>query len=204
MADSSTVTGLVVAAERGDQSAWRALVDRYTPLVASIVQGFRLQAHDAEDVHQTVWLRLVEHLGDLREPRALPRWIITITRNESLRLLKTTGRTRPFDPLTEHETVDTADHVEPDQDLLKAAQHQVLLAAFAELPDHQRDLLLLLVADPPVPYAEISKQLGIPLGSIGPTRARALQRLRESPLIAEWRESDPNGGGQRDIATLGR
>src|SRR5688572_30188836 len=106
MDDSSTVPTLVHAAELGDPVAWKDLVHRYTPLVASVIQRFGLRGYDAEDVVQTVWLRLVEHLGDLREPRALPMWIITITRNECLRLLRTSQRTEPFDPMNEREIAD--------------------------------------------------------------------------------------------------
>ena len=208
MDDSSTVPTLVHAAEQGDPVAWKDLVHRYTPLVASVIQRFGLRGYDAEDVVQTVWLRLVEHLGDLREPRALPMWIIRITRNECLRLLRTSHRTEPFDPMNEREIADCADTPEFEERLVRVEHHQALLAAFAELPDQHRDLLLLLMAEPPVSYAEISRRLGIPEGSIGPTRARALKRLRECPSIARWRESgnetNGTGGEGRDRATLGR
>jgi RNA polymerase sigma factor (sigma-70 family) len=208
MDEEPTVPALVQAAEHGDEAAWRALVDRYTPLVASVVQRYRLRGSDAEDVVQTVWLRLVEHLGDLREPRALPMWIITITRNESLRLIRTSQRTQPFDPTDERETPTVAEQPDLDEALVRTQRHEALLAAFAELPDQQRELLLLLVAEPPVPYAEISQRLGIPVGSIGPTRARAIRRLRECPLIAEWQETgtgfSTKGGGGHDRATVGR
>src|SRR5687768_6246105 len=117
---TSDVTALVRAAGQGDQTAWADLVDRYAPLVASVVHGFRLPPHDAEDVLQTVWLRLVEHLGDLREPRALPMWIITTTRNECLRLLRRGQRSRPFDPLDEREPAALAvEVVDLDEPLLK-------------------------------------------------------------------------------------
>lgn len=207
MDDPATpLTTLVVAAEQGDAGAWQALVRRYSPLVASVIRGFRLQGHDADDVAQTVWLRLVEHLGELREKQALPKWIMSVTRNECLRLVKTSKRTRPIDPTDENAGLDRATTAQPDDDLLKAEGHQALLLAFAELPEHQRELLLLLIADPPVPYAEISERLDIPVGSIGPTRARALRRLREQSLIAEWqqpdRRSDSKGGGGYDFASL--
>jgi RNA polymerase sigma factor (sigma-70 family) len=198
--DASTVTALALAARKGDQGAWKSLVDRYTPLVAAVILGFRLQRSDAEDVVQTVWLRLVEHLGDLREPRALPKWLVTTTRNECLRVVRAAQRLKPFDPTQAPTQVDRADGTEVDDHLLDVERHQVLLAAIAGLPDHQRDLLLLLMADPPVPYSEITERLGVPKGSIGPTRARALERLRESPVIDNWWRTGgapgTKGGGQ--------
>ena len=180
--ESFDVTDLVAAAADGKESAWQDLVARYTPLVASVAHGFRLSGTDVDDVAQTVWLRLVEHLGELREPRALPMWIITTTRNECLRQVKAGQRTRPYDPLAETSIPDvTVD--DPDARLIRDARHQGLLAALAGLPEHQRALLLLLIEDPPLPYAEISRRLHIKIGSIGPTRARALERLRACPEI---------------------
>jgi RNA polymerase sigma factor (sigma-70 family) len=181
--ESFEVTALVAAAADGDEVAWQRLVDRYTPLVASVAHGFRLHGTDVDDVAQTVWLRLVENLRQLREPRALPMWIITTTRNECLRQVRASLRTRPFDPLTEGAVAGTTVD-EPDEHLIGAARHQALLAGLAELPEHQRALLLLLIEDPPVPYAEICRRLHIKIGSIGPTRARALERLRACPQIS--------------------
>ncbi|MCA2211381.1 RNA polymerase sigma factor [Jidongwangia harbinensis] len=209
----------MAAAEDGDEAAWQDIVGRYTPLVASVAQGFRLGRPDVDDVAQTVWLRLVEHLGELKEPRALPRWIITTTRNECIRLFKASKRTRSFDPIAERSACDDAAagvqplligaHPEdPDEHLIRAARHQALLAALAELPPHQRDLILLLMEDPPLTYQTISERLDIPIGSIGPTRARALQRLRECPEIAEWgnpaAETSTKGGQGYDHTGLGR
>ena len=207
MNDTLTVTALVQAAGEGDPGAWKSLVERYTPLVASVIVGYRLRGPDVEDVVQTVWLRLIEHLGDLREPRALPMWLITTARNECVRVLKAGQRTQLFDPLEERDDLLRGEDVDLDERLLAAERHQLLLAAFGELPEHHRELLLLLMADPPVPYAEISSRLGIPVGSIGPTRARALQRLRETPQFAASQKSDRANGTRRgdghDFATLG-
>jgi len=203
--ESFDPTELVAAAACRDEAAWQSLVARYTPLVASVAYGLRMRGPDFDDVAQTVWLRLVEHLGRLQEPRALPMWIITTTRNECLRQIKANRRTQPFDPVAEGTTYADSPVAgltplagtapgEPDEHLVRAARHQALLAALAELPDHQRELLLLLIEDPPLPYAEISRRLGIPEGSIGPTRARALQRLRACPQIIGWRESPDDDG----------
>ena len=208
MDDAYPIAALVAAAAHGDHDAWTSLVSRYTPLVASVIRGYRLAAYDAEDVGQTVWLRLVEHLGELREPRALPMWIVTTTRNECLRVLRTGRRTYPIDFTEERGVLEELNGVAPDDRLLQAERQQMLLAAFAALPEQQRQLMLLLITDPPTSYAEISRRLDIAVGSIGPTRARALQRLREYPSIAEWRYSEPTsdgkGGGRHGVASLER
>lgn len=175
------VPELVAAAVDGDSQAWGRLVSRYTPLVLSVIRRHRLQGSDAEDVVQTVWLRLVEHLGDLREPAALPGWIATTTRNECFRTIKA-RRVVPTEDPTVHRQRD-ADDPALDAGMLDAERHEALLAALAELPERQRSLLLLLITDPPTAYEEISARLGIPVGSIGPTRARALSRIRAHPAV---------------------
>src|SRR3954453_18526506 len=75
------VPALVARAQSGDADAWNVLVNRYAPLVASVIRGFRVYGADADDVGQVVWLRLVEPLADLHEPNAIARWIVTITRH---------------------------------------------------------------------------------------------------------------------------
>lgn len=186
MDDDSPVPALFAAARDGDRAAWNALVERYARLVLSIVWRFRIHGDDADDVVQTVWLRLVENLESIREPRALPGWIATTTRNECLRLVRARQRVEPVDPQA-HGAFATGATVADgavDVDLLEDERHQSLLVAFAELPDRQRELLLLLVTDPPLSYQEVSARLGIPIGSIGPTRARALARIRSCPAVA--------------------
>lgn len=207
MDDESPLAFLVPQAAAGSQSAWNSLVERFAPLVMSVIRGYRLGEKDAEDVFQTVWLRLVEHLDVIREPRALPMWIVTTSKHECLRLLQVNQRTQPFDPLEETCPANVPTGGAVDDDLLREERHTALLQGFASLPDNQRELLLLLAKDPPVPYKEISRRLGIPIGSIGPTRARALQRLRESPAIASLAsgaEQGLPGGGRHDSAAVGR
>lgn len=207
MDEESPLVFLVREAAAGSQSAWNGLVERYAPLVMSVVRGYRLGEKDAEDVFQTVWLRLVEHLDSLREPKALPMWIVTTSKHECLRLLQVNQRSQPFDPLDDTSPANVPTGGAVDEELLRSEQHQALLRGFAVLPDNQRRLLLLLAKDPPVPYKEISRQLGIPIGSIGPTRARALQRLREIPEItalASGSEQSIKGGGRHDSAAVGR
>ncbi len=190
--------GLVTAAAGGDQQAWNALVRRFTPLLLSVARSFRLTDADVDDVVQTVWLRLVEHLGDLRDPQALPKWIIVTARREALRLRRLGERTVPADPQTPKLIPEQADHHHVEDALIAQQGREALLSAFATLNQAQRDLLSLLCSDPPLPYAEISRRLSIPVGSIGPTRARALSTLRRAPELRGHRaERDDHGGDRR-------
>ena len=173
------VDDLVSRARAGDQAAWNAIVDRFLPLVDAIIARYRLSSADADDVNQTVWLRLVEHLDDLREPRALPGWLSTTCRNEALRVIRLRGRDSLTDP--QGTTFDRLVHdVAVDEGLLREERAQALRDGLAELPAGRRELLELLLTDPPISYDEISAKLGIPKGSIGPTRARALEQLRNT------------------------
>lgn len=187
---NNPVTELVHAALAGEQQAWDDLVGRYTPLVLSVTARHRLSRADAADVAQTVWLRLLQHLGDLREPRALPGWILTTSRNECLRVLGGENRERVVDPFTDPRLNAPAPLPDVEDGLVRWERHEALLAAFAELSQRHRELLLLLVADPPWSYLEISSQLGMPIGAIGPTRARALDRLRCSPALSRLMQNE--------------
>jgi RNA polymerase sigma factor (sigma-70 family) len=179
-----SVTDLVHAAVSGDQQAWNALVQRYSPLLMSVLRRYRLGNDDMHDIAQTVWLRMIENLGHLREPRALPSWIITTAKHESLRVLKAGAKSRPFSSLFEGEAPMPDKGESVDDDLLLAERREALLEAFAELNDRERELLTLLVADPAVPYVEIGKRMGMAVGSIGPTRARILAKLRVHRAVA--------------------
>ena len=179
MEQVDSVSSLVERARDGDQGAWDALVERYLPLVCGTIARTGLYGAEAEDVNQTVWLRLVEHLGDLREPRALPGWLVTTTRNEALRVIRLRGRAIPVDPqggTLEH----LAEQPDSDEELIRDERTRALRAGLLELPAGRRELLELLLTDPPISYDEISAKLGIPKGSIGPTRARALEQLRNT------------------------
>ncbi len=191
------LAALVQAARRGDSGAWHRLVQRFTPLVRTIANRHRLDQHDAEDVAQVVWLRLVEHIERLREPRALPGWIATTARNESLRLTRAHGRTLPVDPLGGTALEFTGDAPEVDADLLQDEEVEAVREGLAELPTAQRDLLLLLAADPPLSYREISTRLGRPIGSIGPTRARTLARLEATSAVSRYLASGRDGAVPR-------
>jgi len=181
-----TLAALVGAAADHDDEAWNELVRRFAGLVAYTIRRYRLSAADAQDVSQLVWLHLVEHLSTLREPAALPGWLATTTRHECERHLRVNGRSVATDPLM-LEPFGRPAGPEVDESLLADERRQALLEGLAELTAHQRDLLLMLSADPPYSYAEISRSMDIPVGSIGPTRSRILARLRETGPLRAYR-----------------
>jgi RNA polymerase sigma factor (sigma-70 family) len=190
MRDDILVTGLVTRATTGDQQAWDALVERYAPLVWAICRRYRLSAADAADAGQSVWLRLVEHLGNLRDPAALPGWLATTTQRECARVLRAAHH--PQAATLVPDTGDIADHQAPipEQELLAAERHATLREAFTHLPPRGQQLLTLLTCDPPMPYTQISATLGIPVGSIGPLRSRYLHKLRSHPALAALINAD--------------
>jgi RNA polymerase sigma factor (sigma-70 family) len=178
-----TVTELVARARDGDQQAWDELVERYAPLVWSICRRHRLDRADAEDVAQTIWLRLVDQLGRLRDPDALPGWLATTTRRECLQALDTARRTGTPGLVLDVQDIADPQAAAADQELLAAERRAALREAFTALPPHCQRLLALLLQDPPASYAEISAKLGISVGSIGPIRCRCLDKLRRHPAI---------------------
>jgi RNA polymerase sigma factor (sigma-70 family) len=179
MRDDPTVVALVARAAGSDQDAWNELVERYAPLVWTICTRYRLSSHDIEDVGQNVWLLLVEQLGKLREPAALPGWLATTTSRECLRVVTAAQRLAArLDDAPEF-----AADVIIDEEILMAERDAALRSAFAELQPACRQLLAMLISDPPHSYSQISETLGIPMGSIGPRRARCLERLRRSDTL---------------------
>lgn len=198
MRDDPHVVALVTRAAGDDQDAWNELVERYAPLVWAICLRYELTNYDVEDVGQTVWLLLVEQLGKLREPAALPGWLATTTHRECLRVVTTARRSQRQATKLDDE-LQFVDEAVIEEEILVAERNAALRAAFAELPLQCRQLLAMLFADPPLSYSEISATLGIPVGSIGPQRARCLERLRRSDALinlgaGEFRISIPRGG----------
>jgi len=173
--DPTTVTRMVRAAASGDHRAWDALVDEFGGLVWAITRAHRLSDADAADVAGATWLRLVEHLGDLREADRVGAWLATTARRECLRVLRGAQRQVPTGDDIEAAPADATDIA---SELMAAQRDVALWRAFARLPERDQALLRLLVADPAPSYEEISAALEMPIGSIGPTRARALERLR--------------------------
>jgi RNA polymerase sigma factor (sigma-70 family) len=188
--DHSSVVRLVTRAASGDQAAWNEIVERYAPLVWSICTRYRLSSADIEDVGQSVWLLLVEHLGDLREPAALPGWLATTTQRECQRVLRAARRYDRFGPVPEELPPPPADDTVIEHAIITAERNAALRAAFGELAPRCRELLSMLITDPPPSYAEISASLQIPVGSIGPLRARCLERLRRTRSLSAFMEGE--------------
>jgi RNA polymerase sigma factor (sigma-70 family) len=181
--DDSTAA-LVIRARDGEKQAWDELIERYAPLIWSICGRYRLSRADADDVGQSVWLRLLEHLASLRDPAALPSWLDATTRRECGRVLRVVRRLDASGYAPSAGDVADKQTQVAEHELLTAERHAALLEGFAYLPPQCQQLIAVLIQDPPVPYAEISAKLDIPLGSIGPTRARCLDTLRQQPAIA--------------------
>lgn len=179
--EAAEVTGLLERAARGDQAAWQGIVAEYGRLVEGVARGFRLDDAQTADAVQVTWLRLVEHLADIRDPGRLPGWLRTTTRRICLSLLRDHGREQPadvLDPPSAGSRWSAADDAGPETWAVRRDQEGLVRRAVATLPERHRALLGMLVCSPPASYSEISAGLGIPVGSIGPTRARILARLR--------------------------
>lgn len=168
---------LVRSAAAGDSEAWNRLVTRYVALLWSIAFRHGLNESDAGDVVQNTWLRLFEHIDDLREPARIGSWLATTAQREALRIVAQHQRTVPSD---DEATFDGADRLQAplDEDLLGRELAAEAKAALDALPPSWRALLVALTQDPPLTYEQIVADLGVPIGSIGPTRGRSVRRLR--------------------------
>jgi len=180
-----TDAALVARCQRGDAAAWRVLVQRYQRLVYAVARRAGMDEHGAADVFQVVFTRLVEHLPRLREADKLQAWIVTTAKREVLahwrrgkRTVSMTGDTEGGDPAA---AFDVADGAAIPEDMLADLQQVHRLRLALERMDERCRTLLKLVFrddDEALPYDEVARQLGMPVGSIGPTRARCLGKLR--------------------------
>jgi RNA polymerase sigma factor (sigma-70 family) len=174
----SAAASLVLAAAAGDQRAWDELVERFGGLVWAIARAHRLGPADAADVSQTTWLRLVEHLHRLRDPDHVGGWLATTARHECLRVIRRANREMPDDRLdTELDAVGEP-APSPESVVLSNERRRMLWQALNRLSARCQLLLRALAASPDSSYAEVSAALAMPVGSIGPTRARCLEHLR--------------------------
>jgi RNA polymerase sigma factor (sigma-70 family) len=195
---------LVTAAADGDKAAWQGLVERFGGMVWSVARGYRLSRADAADVSQTVWLRLAENIGKINNPERVGAWLATATRRECLQNIRMNTRTVPTGDMALFEHAGAglnpaglnpagsglnpagADLNPTEAEVLRAEDEResahrakVVWRALGRLPERCQQLLRILMASPPPSYAEIAAALDLPVGSIGPTRARCLQRLRQ-------------------------
>lgn len=160
---------------RDDGDVFPELVAEFGGLLRAITRAHRLSEADAADVAQTAWLRLVQNFDRLEEPARVGAWLATTARRECLRKLRASSRELP-----EPEPPGPQGHEsEPiDSALLEAERDAALWSAFGRLTESDQALLRMLVSDPQPSYGEIGSALRMPVGSIGPTRGRALERLR--------------------------
>lgn len=184
--DDPSSAELVERAALGDEASWNLITERFNNLLWSIARSYRLDTADAADVVQTTWLRLVENLGRIREPERLAGWLATTARNECLNLVRRLGRESVvWDPDLPVETAD--DFLPPlDTGLLEEERDVHLWRSFEQLSAQCQALLRVLIATEPVTYAQVAETFGMPVGSIGPTRMRCLDRLRKITDQSEY------------------
>jgi RNA polymerase sigma factor (sigma-70 family) len=179
-ATDDPVSSWVQDAAAGDAQAWDRLVDRYAGLVWSVCRAHRMSAEDAADVSQLTWLRLLENLDRIREPQRLAGWLAVTCRRECLAFLR---RARPFTPVEgEHLDRLLGGVAAADRSTLEADQNVTLWQAFLRLSEWCQRVLRALVVDAedgPPSYRMVAAELQVPVGSLGPTRARCLSQLRK-------------------------
>jgi RNA polymerase sigma factor (sigma-70 family) len=171
---------LVSAAAHGDRLAWERIVESYGRLIWVIARNHRLSPGDAADVSQTTWLRLMEHIDRLTEPGRVGAWLATTARRECLRIQAKNRRTSPIPDEAIIDLVQVRGVAPADLDaaLLSAERSEAVHRAIALLPAHCQEMLRLMMLDPAPTYEEIAAAIGRPIGSLGPSRKRCLEKLR--------------------------
>ena len=169
------LVSLVRAAVAGDECAFARLVARFDRPLRSVARSYRISGWDADDVIQSTWMQFLEHGSKLREPAAVSGWLVTTARRYCLRVLQSHVRELlSADPALTERGYDGR----LDADVIAAERRSALDASLSRLTDRQRDLMTLLLDEPELSYDEVGRRLGLPIGSIGPTRARSMSRLR--------------------------
>jgi RNA polymerase sigma factor (sigma-70 family) len=204
MVDRPEVGRLVRASADGDQEAWNELVRRFAHLVMAVIRSYRLSPADAEDVCQTVWLKLVEHLDSLRDPEALPGWLRSTAMHECMRHIERRQRTVPVDPQSDAAVNrPSAENIEAAA--MRAELRLALRDGLAELTEEDQALLRLYALAEP--YKNVSELLQMKTGSIGPTIGRSLARLRQTHALRRYLGTRPaaenqKGGDRLELAPL--
>jgi RNA polymerase sigma factor (sigma-70 family) len=172
---SDLLTNLWDLINRGDKEAWAELVRRYARLVFTTARRVGLDAYDAEDCSQHTWLALYRNRRAIRDAGRLPAWLILTTRREAISILK--RRRREISQLSD--IVEPRIPVPPDEELLRLEQLDKLEHGLKHMdPRCQKLLRALFTAEETVSYRDLAKSLGISANSLGPIRARCLERLR--------------------------
>ncbi|GID95809.1 RNA polymerase sigma factor [Amorphoplanes digitatis] len=175
------VAELLDRAADGDAAAWNTIVEDYSVLLRSVVRGFRLGEARSADAVQLTWLRLIQNLDRIRDPRSLAGWLRITAYRICVNMIRESAHELPVDGYEDRTVLrygSAGSEAGPEESLLRRERVTLVRRAVGRLPERHRELLTMLLASPPLSYGEISDRLGIPIGSIGPTRARILQRLR--------------------------
>jgi RNA polymerase sigma factor (sigma-70 family) len=173
---TKSAADLLLGISNGNPAAWDKIFRRYGKLVSTTVRSFRLQEADALDAIQMTWLRLAENAHEVQFPERVGGWLATTARRECLRILHKDKLGPNFTDVAA-ETVSEASPG-PEQRTIDAHTTQTLRTLIDELSPLRRSLIRMLFTDDPCSYAKVSQIVGIPLGGIGPTRARTLRHLR--------------------------
>ena len=188
MGEPGELSDLVARAAAGDASAWNTIVERFAPLLWGVARGHRLRQEDAADVVQNTWLKLLDHLDSIAQPEALAGWLSTTARYECLGLLRKRSREHLVrdDDLATNVVDEQAREL--DADLLDDERDAALWRSFGRLPERCQVLLRALMASDRPNYKAISEALSMSVGSIGPTRMRCLDKLRD--IVGESGDDD--------------
>jgi RNA polymerase sigma factor (sigma-70 family) len=186
LAEDPDLGALVRRALDGDPAALTWIVQRFDRFLRAVVRFYRLSPCDVDDVVQATWLQFIEHGRTLREPAAVKGWLATTARRQSLRVLQRRVREQPSDDPALGEDLRV---VEPHEELIAAERRATLYSAVARLPVPSRRLMTLMIARPGMSYEQVGEALGIPVGSIGPTRLRCISRLSQMREIRALRDS---------------
>lgn len=177
--DPSRISGLLELCREGHKESWEKVIRTFSPLVWTVARSHRLSDSDCEDVYQLTWQRLLENLDKITQPERLGTWLVTVARREALlhanraRLLVCAEDPQQWD--RQPGPVEAT----PENQVVDRTGHELVLAEIRKLPEQQQALIGMLFTDPPLPYETISRDLGLPRGSIGPMRKRILRRIRD-------------------------
>jgi RNA polymerase sigma factor (sigma-70 family) len=178
---------LIREAARGSNSAWEELVGRKEALVRAVARGFGLGPADVADVTQTIWLRVLSHIQRLDQVASINGWLVLTARREAMRVSMSRSRCAATGDAS-FDADGGCPHDDgrlPERSALNGERREAVRKAVGDLPEHQRRIVELFLSDPELRYDQVAAMAGVPVGSLGPTRRRALARLsRDADLLA--------------------